>query len=551
MKDKKKLCRSAGKACGRGKKEKVMRKWKKWLAVALAAASMTGSPLSFTDKVQAAPYTRWGTVAEEERVPAAYAKENERAKERKEADPKAWRRINGICYNGSGEEIPGAVTRGIDVSEWQDRINWMQVKGSDVDFAFVRLSYGVKKLDKFYDYNMEQAELAGLPVGTYVYSLATTTEQALAEAQYAIEAMDGRLVSYPVVFDLEYSEMQKLTRRQVSILARTFCEEVRRAGYHPMVYTNTNWYDTEVDWSLLEGYDVWLARYGDRIQAPSHADYKYGIWQCTDGDGGGTLNPTKGLIHGIDKGNNVDMNFGFIDYTKVVTPRKNTAPDYVPSRHPETDLDGDPWGSKAGWQTKDGKTYYSDANGKKVSGWNKIEGNYYYFDTKTNALHKEELITTGNNLYYVDEDGVRVIGDWVTHKGKTYYMSAKGGVALKGQKKIGDKYYRFNKTSGIMYKNRRVLDSRGDIYYYGSDGARYENGFYKIAIKGTEKTFYFRDGKAHKGWLTLDGKKYYFYKGTALTSGTRAENITLTDSRKIVSVFDKKGVCIKQYQKKR
>ncbi|MDQ9823044.1 GH25 family lysozyme, partial [Acinetobacter sp. 163] len=87
-------------------------------------------------------------------------------------------------------------------------------------------------------------------------SLATTTDQALEEAKLAIEKMDGYKVSYPVVFDLEDSRMEGLTRKQVSNLAKTFCEEVKKAGYYPMVYCNTNWYDNEVDWEILGEYDV-------------------------------------------------------------------------------------------------------------------------------------------------------------------------------------------------------------------------------------------------------------------------------------------------------
>ena len=78
-------------------------------------------------------------------------------------------------YNGSGAEIPGVVTRGIDVSEWQGKINWQKVKNSDIDFAFIRISSGTDYMDKYYDYNMSSANEADLPVGTYVYSKATTT----------------------------------------------------------------------------------------------------------------------------------------------------------------------------------------------------------------------------------------------------------------------------------------------------------------------------------------------------------------------------------------
>ena len=106
--------------------------------------------------------------------------------------------------------IEGAITRGIDVSEWQGTINWKKLKNS-VDFAMVRISHSVSHMDKTYDYNMQQAELAGVPVGTYVYSTATTPAMALKEAKLAIRKMDGYKVSYPVAIDLEDASMQALT----------------------------------------------------------------------------------------------------------------------------------------------------------------------------------------------------------------------------------------------------------------------------------------------------------------------------------------------------
>ena len=83
------------------------------------------------------PYVRKEAVSPDERKTA----------KPEDVSPYAWRRINGVCYNGSGQPISGAITRGIDVSEWQGRINWSRVRGSDVDFAFIRLSHGFKNED--------------------------------------------------------------------------------------------------------------------------------------------------------------------------------------------------------------------------------------------------------------------------------------------------------------------------------------------------------------------------------------------------------------------
>lgn len=164
-------------------------------------------------------------------------------------------------------------------------------------------------------------------------------------------------------------------------------------------------------------------------------------------------------------------------------------------------------------------------------------------------MYQKKLFTVDGKIYYVNKYGIRVSDRWEKYDGKKYYFTS-DGTALKGMKKVDGKYYWFHTTDGYMFQNRRVTRKNGDIYYFGEDGTRCENGMYKITEKGAVHTYYFqKDGKAYKGWLTYKGNKYYFYKGSAALSGTRAENITLTSSGNLVSVFDKKGVCIKQYKK--
>ena len=504
------ICRIAAVSNYKYEQENKMKKkvWKlkRVLAVGILTSVIAAGLPAYS--VMANPhYDRRDTVAEEEFVPAAGASGTEKA--RKKVSANAWKKINGVCYNGSGEVIPGAITRGIDVSEWQGNINWTQVKESGIDFAFVRISYGLSHYDYTYEANMTKAEQAGVPVGTYVYSTALSTTTALKEAQFAIEKMQGYKVSYPVVFDLEYAKASKLSAKAVSQMALAFCNEVRKAGYYPMVYCNTNWYDNNIDWSLLYGIDVWIARYGDKIQAPDKDRYNYTIWQCTDGNTESGLNSTSGLVAGIPKGNDVDVDFGYVDYTKKITPRRNSVSGYKPASKPDISTSGD-----------------------------------------SEEVLKSGLYEENEKLYYIDENGKLAVNKWETINGKTYYFGA-DGYALSGMKKVDGKYYWFNTKYHYMYKNRRVTRTNGDIYYFGSDGVRYNGGMTQVTENGKVNTYYFqRNGKAYKGWLTLNGKKYYFYKGSSAASGTRAENITLTSSNKVVSVFNAQGVCVKQYKKK-
>ena len=173
--------------------------------------------------------------------------------------------------------------------------------------------------------------------------------------------MQGYKVSYPVVYDLEYAKASKLSAKTVSEMALTFCNEVRRAGYYPMVYCNTNWYDNYIDWSLLSGVDVWIARYGDTIQAPDKERYNYTIWQSTDGNRESGLNSTSGLVAGIPAGNDVDMDFGYVDYTKKITPRWKSLHSYVPAMKPDTGSN-DGSQEQTGLHQENGKYYYVNEN---------------------------------------------------------------------------------------------------------------------------------------------------------------------------------------------
>lgn len=514
-----------------------MKKWKKHLkkgiltCMMILGISLSGGICAKADVDIDPALTRHNVAGEEEFPKVGDSDSSSRTSKY------AWKRVNGVCYNGSGSVVEGAITRGIDVSEWQGKINWAKVKNSDIDFAFIRISSGTNYMDKYYDYNMTQANSVGLPVGTYVYSKATTTKQALAEAQLAIKKMQGYKVSYPVVYDIEYEGMSSLSKTKVAKLALAFCNEIRAAGYTPMIYTNTDWYDNHINMSMLSGIPVWIASYSDTKPAPDKSHYTYGIWQCTAGNSGegSSMVTTKGLVDGIPSDNNVDMNYGYIDYTQYVTPRTSSISEYTPASSPTvTKLS-----TKNGWYKENGKQYYY-VNNEKVTGWKEIDGKYYYFDSRNGKLCTSKLLTIDNMIYYVDKNGVMVTDKWITKGGKTFYMGSEGR-AVKGSKKIDGKYYYFDPKTRVMYKDQ-LLVRNNEVYYFGSDGVRLFNSWKTIKVTGGTRTYYFNSkGKAQKGWMTLNGKKYFFFKSGKYI-GVRATSKKIKTSGGYVYVFDKNGV---------
>ena len=81
---------------------------------------------------------------------------------------------------------------GIDVSSYQDEINWKKAKSSEADFAFIRAGYRSAKTgelneDKTFEKNMKAADKAGVMKGVYFYSQALNAKEAEEEAEYLLE----------------------------------------------------------------------------------------------------------------------------------------------------------------------------------------------------------------------------------------------------------------------------------------------------------------------------------------------------------------------------
>lgn len=164
-------------------------------------------------------------------------------------------------------------------------------------------------------------------------------------------------------------------------------------------------------------------------------------------------------------------------------------------------------------------------------------------------LMKNRVLKQNGKIFYVDANGVRATNRWVGNGWNRYYIG-RYGLALKGSQRIKGQYYYFDPTTRLMYRNKKVVRN-GNIYYYGRDGIRFNKGFKTISENGTKHTYYFtKNGKAHKGWVSAGGRRYYFYQGTGSKAGMRAESTKLTSNTGTVYVFDKNGVCVKSYKKK-
>ena len=159
--------------------------------------------------------------------------------------------------------------------------------------------------DENFEENIKGAIDAGLEVGVYFFSQAVTAEEAVEESNFIIQTLANYQITYPVVFDMEYVQNDKarievLSREEKTAVARAFLENIRVAGYKPMIYGTKEWLIKEIDLTKLTEYDIWLSQQKDVPDYP----YKFQMWQYT----------LSGKASGVDT--DVNWNISFVDYSE-------------------------------------------------------------------------------------------------------------------------------------------------------------------------------------------------------------------------------------------
>lgn len=204
-------------------------------------------------------------------------------------DPEKFKVIDGyLQYDDVNARL------GVDVSEYQEQVDWAAVKAAGVDFAMLRIGYrgmtqGGLNQDSTFERNYTEATNAGLFVGVYFFSQAVTEAEAVEEAEFVIRTLNGRKPAYPVAFDWERPEptaevsadrLRALgaTGEQITACSVAFCEKIKEAGYIPCVYTNKDLAYHFFDMSQWKDYDIWYAEYQN---APTMY-YDFRIWQYSE-----------------------------------------------------------------------------------------------------------------------------------------------------------------------------------------------------------------------------------------------------------------------------
>lgn len=221
----------------------------------------------------------------------------------------------------------------IDISKWQGNIYWDKIAASDISAVIIRIGLrgtATKEIlmdDKFLEY-YEGALNAGLHIGCYFYSAATTTQQAKEEAYFIIDKIREYDLKFdmPVYIDMEDKVVERTGKTQIFNSTKAFFDVMKEENIYSGVYCSTSWATDYYTTALLNGHSLWVADWRNQC------GYKgeYGMWQYTE----------RGSVSGIDA-NYTDLNICYINYPKLIADLGyNTDPNLAEREKGDINADG-------------------------------------------------------------------------------------------------------------------------------------------------------------------------------------------------------------------
>lgn len=207
-------------------------------------------------------------------------------------------------YDGFGIRLPkGYRTHGIDISRYQQGINWPLVKemkdnGISFDFAIMKCTEGTWLLDRTFKSNWKETKEIGMQRGAYLFF--HPNKNAEAQANFFIKNAKLEEGDFVPVVDIEVTNGLGKVAIQTALKK---CLDVLEKKYNakPMIYCNADYYNNYLG-ETFDEYPLWVAHY--KVASPG-VDRDWDLWQHND----------QGNVNGID--GTVDFNVASNDLFQI------------------------------------------------------------------------------------------------------------------------------------------------------------------------------------------------------------------------------------------
>lgn len=187
-----------------------------------------------------------------------------------------------VRYPEFGIPVPaGYSIHGIDVSKYQSKIDWkevkaMNVKGIQMRFAFIKATEGTSNSDPRFERNWTNSKEAGITRGAYHFFIANRDGKQQAENfidEVALEKGD-----LPPVLDIE--QLNGTNPERLRQEAKKWLETVEEHyNVKPIIYTNVDFYTSYLG-EEFDKYIFWAAHY--HSNGKPRVEREWHFWQHSD-----------------------------------------------------------------------------------------------------------------------------------------------------------------------------------------------------------------------------------------------------------------------------
>ena len=276
--------------------------------------------------------------------------------------------------------------KGIDISKYQAGIDLNNIKNNGYDFVIIRAGYtgwgdgDSMAIDPSFEDSYSRAKSAGLGVGAYYFTIATSYQEGVDEANWLYNnCLKGKQFDYPIYIDVEDDTGGKQYLRKAGKDATTqgikgFCETMEKLGYYVGIYaSDISGFKDMMNIDELKDYDKWVARYGKK---PEYVT-EYGMWQTT----------SSGKVNGYN--GNLDLNEAYKDYPGIIKSNglNGYSKDSTSSNSHQINTD-----------TTSEETVYTVVSGDTLSGIASRYGTTYQRLAEYNGISNPNLIYPGQQI---------------------------------------------------------------------------------------------------------------------------------------------------------
>ena len=168
--------------------------------------------------------------------------------------------------------------RGIDIASYQGNVDFQRVKNAGIEVVYIKATEGLTYKNPFLESQYSGAISADLKIGFYHYLRANDP---ISEAQFFLSVVDELSADCKYVIDVE--ELFGQTVAKVSSNVRIFADYLISNNYEPCIYTNDNFYATNLD-SSVKNLPLWVANYGASVpNATTYVGFQFSNTGRVDG----------------------------------------------------------------------------------------------------------------------------------------------------------------------------------------------------------------------------------------------------------------------------